>query len=84
MRVTITEKQLKSLISNQIEEDDAAATSTTPSSGGGSTGGGGTGYPSVGKWESGVTRGPGNQIGNTKWSDIVGSILKRDKGNKLT
>jgi hypothetical protein len=86
MKVTITEKQLKSLISNQIEEDDAAApsTSATPSSGGGASGGGGTGYPTVGKWESGVTRGPANQIGNTKWSDIVGSILKRDKGNKLT
>jgi hypothetical protein len=37
----------------------------------------------VGKWESGVTRGPGNQIGLTKWSDIVGSVLKRGKANPL-
>jgi len=41
------------------------------------------GYPEVGKWESGVTRGAGNQIGITKWSDVVGSTLIRGKANKL-
>ena len=41
------------------------------------------GYPEVGKWESGVTRGPGNQIGNTKWSETVGDKLTRGKANKL-
>lgn len=40
-------------------------------------------YPAVGKWESGVTRGPANQIGVTKWSDIVGSTLTRGKANPL-
>jgi hypothetical protein len=41
------------------------------------------GYPEVGKWESGVTRGPGNQLGNTKWSETVGDKLTRGKANKL-
>lgn len=61
----------------EIKEQDAAASTGTASSGGGE------GYPEVGKWESGVTRGPGNQIAVTKWSDIVGSTLKRGKGNPL-
>jgi hypothetical protein len=75
MKIIISEKQYKRLIKN-IDEQDATAGTTTPTSGG-------QGYPEVGKWESGVTRGPGNQIGLTKWSDIVGSLLKRDKANKL-
>ena len=40
-------------------------------------------YPEVGHWESGVTRGPANQIGVTKWSDTVGSSLTRGKSNPL-
>lgn len=44
---------------------------------------GGQGYPAVGKWESGVTRGPGNQVGVTKWADVVGAKLTRGKGNQL-
>jgi hypothetical protein len=44
---------------------------------------GGQGYPEVGKWESGVTRGAGNQIGMTKWADVVGSKLTRGKANPL-
>ncbi len=44
---------------------------------------GGTTYPEVGKWESGVARGPANQIGNTKWSEVVGGTLNRGKANKL-
>jgi hypothetical protein len=55
------------------------------SSGGGSAAGGGggssTGYPTVTKWESGVTRGPANQIGLTKWKDIV--KINRGKANTL-
>ncbi len=38
-------------------------------------------YPTVTKWETGVTRGPANQIGLTKWSDIV--KINRGKGNTL-
>lgn len=53
-------------------------------SGGGSSGGGGgepPPYPTVTKWETGLTRGPANQIGLTKWKDIV--AIKRGKGNTL-
>jgi len=64
-------------VETEIKEQDAA-----PSSGG-STSSGTQGYPDVGKWESGVTRGPANQIAVTKWSDIVGQSLKRGKGNPL-
>jgi hypothetical protein len=81
MKIVISEKQLKNLKSEFTEqENDPAA--AAPSAG---TGSSGTkqGYPEVGKWESGVTRGPGNQIGVTKWSDVVGSLLKRDKANPL-
>ncbi len=56
------------------QEDSAPATGT-----------GDTGekpaYPTVTKWETGVTRGPANQIGNTKWSDSV--KVTRGKGNTL-
>lgn len=44
---------------------------------------GASGYPEVGKWESGINRGPANQIGVTKWSDVVGANLKRSKANQL-
>ena len=76
MKLRLTEKQIKSLFSAELEEETPPA----PSTGGG---GGSAGYPQVGKWESGATRGPANQIGLTKWSDIVGSVLKREKANQL-
>jgi len=43
-------------------------------------GGSGGGTP-MKKWESGVSRGPGNQIGNTKWSDSYN--ITRGKANPL-
>lgn len=51
--------------------------------GGASSGGGGKqSYPTVTKWESGVARtGPANQIGLTKWRDIV--KVNRGKANTL-
>jgi hypothetical protein len=67
----------------EFTEQESGQPSSTPTSGASSTQTGAQGYPEVGKWESGVTRGPANQIGNTKWSDIVGSTLKRGKGNPL-
>ena len=87
MKIAITEKQLKLILSNLIGgsdlyEDDTT-TSTTTTDTGTSTSGDKEGYPEVGKWESGVTRGPANQVGVTKWSDIVGSSLKRGKANQL-
>ena len=72
MKILINEKQLKLLLSKNIEIDEQEASTDTKQ-----------GYPEVGKWESGVTRGPGNQVGITKWSDIVGASLKRGKGNPL-
>jgi hypothetical protein len=85
MQLVITEKQLK-MLSSQFteahevkEQDDPAA--AAPDTGTSSDGEKKTGAT---KWESGVTRGPGNQIGVTKWSDTVGSSLKRGKANPLS
>lgn len=85
MKIVITEKQLKLILSKEIgdidEESTAPATSTPstpPTSSSSST----SSYPSVTKWESGVTRGPGNPIGNTKWADNY--KITRGKGNPLT
>lgn len=58
----------------EMGEQDAA-----PAGGGG--GGSKAAYPTVTKWESGVTRGPANQIGLTKWSEIV--KINRGKANTL-
>lgn len=59
----------------EVGEQDAAA--------GGAAAGGGeaAAYPTVTKWESGVTRGPANQIGLTKWRDTV--KINRGKANTL-
>jgi len=61
--------------SDLIEQDDA----------GGASSSGGDGvkplYPTVTKWESGVTRGPANQIALVKWADIV--KINRGKANTL-
>lgn len=65
-------------VDSELGEQDAAA------GGGASTGGGGSKpppYPTVTKWETGVTRGPANQIGLTKWKDIV--KMNRGKANTL-
>lgn len=82
MKLQVNEKQLKLIVSKELSEQGESPT-PEPSAGTSSTQSGGQGYPTVGKWESGVTRGPGNQIGVTKWSDVVGSILKRGKSNPL-
>lgn len=62
----------------EIGEQDAAS---APAGGGGDGGGDKPLYPTITKWESGVTRGPANQIGLTKWSDIV--KVTRGKANTL-
>jgi hypothetical protein len=83
MKIIISEKQYKLIFGdNQLDEQGDDPSAAQPTSGVGSSGSK-QGYPEVGKWESGATRGPGNQIGVTKWSDVVGSLLKRDKGNPL-
>lgn len=88
MKVMISEKQLKHIVSKKVEnqeikEDEVDPAAAQPDTGTSSTQSGGQGYPETGKWESGATRGPANQVGVTKWSDVVGSTLKRDKANQL-
>ena len=87
MKIIVSERQYKLILGRDInpqeideEGDDPAAAQPTA---GTSSSGSKEGYPEVGKWDSGVTRGPSNQIGVTKWSDVVGSLLKRGKGNPL-
>ena len=78
MKIGLSERQLNYILSKiELDEQDNSA----PKSGASTTQSGGQGYPQVGKWESGVTRGPANQIGLTKWSDIV--KINRGKANTL-
>lgn len=58
----------------EVEEQDGETSSTD-------TGGDKPDYPTVTKWETGVTIGAANQIGLTKWSDIV--KITRGKANTL-
>jgi len=83
MDVLLTERQLSEL--KKLLEQDATAdpAAQAPTAGTSSKQAGGQGYPEVGKWESGVTRGPANQVGITKWADVVGSKLNRGKANPL-
>lgn len=63
-------------VDSELGEQDAAA--------GGSSGGGGAkpAYPTVTKWETGLTRGPANNIdAKKKWSEFY--PIKRGKANTL-
>jgi hypothetical protein len=56
------------------EQDDAGGAAPT--------GGGGTEYPTVTKWETGLTRSVANQIDyKAKWKDLY--KITRGKGNTL-
>lgn len=95
----ITEKQLSLILQHKQDVDEAASLTspstsnqTTGSASSSSSGDIGTSmsaedyppYPDVGHWESGVTRGPANQIDTkSNWSDVVGSKLSRGKANPL-
>jgi hypothetical protein len=84
-------KKLMSLVDEQ--EAEAPSAGATPSSGGGEK----KGYPTVTKWDSGVTRGKANPIDQkSKWDSGVTrgkanqiavtkweSGVKRGKGNTL-
>lgn len=100
MKMIITEKQFSNILGKDEEIDEAdslASPSTTNqsySSSPSATSTDDTGsspsaadyppYPEVGRWESGVTRGPANQIApNSKWSEVVGGSLTRGKANPL-
>ena len=87
MKIGLSEKQYNRILTyvseNEEIREDEGVPAAEPEAGTSSKQSGGQGYPEVGKWESGVTRGPANQVGVTKWSDIVGSTLKRDRANPL-
>lgn len=83
MKILVNEKQLKTLVKNKEINEDDMGPDPQPKTGTSTDQTGGPGYPEVGKWESGIQRGPANQIGVTKWSDVVGSNLKRGKSNPL-
>ena len=80
MDLCFTKKQILSLSEQDATADPAAQ---SPTAGTSSKQAGGQGYPEVGKWESGIERGPANQVGVTKWADVVGSKLNRGKANQL-
>jgi hypothetical protein len=77
MKLGLTDNQYNNLLKLIQEQAEP------PESGTSSKQAGGQGYPQVGKWESGITRGPANQVGVTKWADVVGSKLTRGKANPL-
>lgn len=81
MKLGLTDIQYNSLLTVLQEQGETPA--AEPEKGTSDKQSGGQGYPAVGKWESGVTRGPGNQVGVTKWSDVVGAKLTRGKANQL-
>jgi hypothetical protein len=87
MKLALSEKQYNNLLLTVISEieleEQAEPPAAEPEKGTSDKQAGGQGYPEVGKWESGVTRGPANQVGVTKWADVVGAKLTRSKGNQL-
>jgi hypothetical protein len=74
--ISIMNQVIGKSMESELSEQDA------PAAGGGDTGGDvKPEYPTVTKWESGVARGPANQIAVVKWADIV--KLNRGKANTL-
>lgn len=67
--------------SEEIDEIDIDGEMTEEGEAAASSGGGGasSGYPTVTKWESGVSRGKANPIANNKWE----SGVTRGKANTL-
>ena len=84
MRLVITEKQLRDIVRrrfpNQEISEEGDATAAAPEAGTSSDGDTKTG---MSKWESGVMRGPANQIAVTRWKDIAGVTPARGKANPL-
>jgi hypothetical protein len=81
MKLGLTDIQYNNLLT--LLQEQAEAPAAEPEKGTSDKQSGGQGYPAVGKWESGVTRGPANQVGVTKWADVVGSKLTRGHANPL-
>lgn len=87
MKIEVSENQLKKIVQKITKNKEIGEQEETPNpepqTGTSTKQTGSQGYPEVGKWESGATRGPANQIGVTKWSEVVGASLKRGKSNPL-
>jgi hypothetical protein len=92
MKMIITEKQLSSILQHKQDVEEAASSTSNQTTGFASYGDIGSSmsaedypsYPDVGHWESGVTRGPANQIDTkSNWSGVVGSKISRGKANPL-
>ncbi len=64
----------KTIDIEEIEENELSEEEEAAASGGGAS----SGYPSIEKWETGVTRGPGNTLGGKREDKT-----KRGKGNML-
>jgi ABC-type multidrug transport system fused ATPase/permease subunit len=82
MKLIISEKQLQQLVkmhakSQELSEEGEEG---APEAGTSSDGDKKTGMP---KWESGINRGPANQIAVTRWKDIDGTTPARGKANTL-
>tara|TARA_B110000971_G_scaffold150944_1_gene154156 strand:- start:2198 stop:2437 length:240 start_codon:yes stop_codon:yes gene_type:complete len=78
MRIMVSEKQLENILSNEREmgEQEDGTETGTGDAGAGTTAG-------SKKWETGIERGPANQLAVTKWSDIVGQLTTRGKANPI-
>lgn len=86
MKIQLTQEELIDLIEMIINKCGGASEIELDEQydGGGagtSSAGEGAGTASMGKWESGLTRGAANQLGVTKWSDSYQP--QRGKGNPL-
>jgi hypothetical protein len=82
MKLIISEKQLQQLVklhakSQELSEEGEEG---APESGTSSDGEKKTGMP---HWESGINRGPANQIAVTRWKDVEGTQPTRGKANTL-
>lgn len=82
MKLIISEKQLQQLVklhakSQELSEEGEEG---APESGTSSDGEKKTGMP---HWESGINRGPANQIVVTRWKDVEGTQPTRGKANTL-
>lgn len=70
--ISVLKTYTKNSFGGEIGEQDTAAAST----------GGGTGYPTVTKWETGLTRGMANQIDDkVTWRSLY--KITRGKANTL-
>jgi hypothetical protein len=98
MKVIISERQLSNILKShgkkkdldevetttpEVTQEPSISTAGTSTTGAPTTGTPPATYPEVGHWESGLTRGPANQLANTKWSDTVGSKITRGHANQL-